>query len=70
MIKEEEGDRVYICDTCGEEYFEDNWGLKNCLVLTDERVQPSEIIGIWSDEHYLNRWLDTLEAAKLLNPSM
>lgn len=57
MIEEREGERVYICDTCGEEHFGDNWGLAGCLVLTDERVQPPQVIGVWCNEACLNKWL-------------
>lgn len=70
MIEEREGEKVYICDTCGEEYYEDNWGLAGCLVLTDERGQPAQVIGVWCNEACLNKWLDKPDGIKFLNPSM
>lgn len=45
------------CLNCDKELPEDNFCSHNALILTDEREQVSEVIGVWCDEKCMAEWL-------------
>ena len=66
-IDEEED--VYICDKCGEEFTQDNYGMYGCIYLVDDRIHGEpKVIGVWCNEECMSRWLD--KYPNILSPQL
>ncbi len=61
------------CLNCNQELSENNFGRRNCLVLTSEREQIPAVLGTWCGERCLGEWLvkQALDAMmkRMMSPS-